>query len=71
MVCFIHRDDYYNKESEERGIAEFIIAKNRNGEQDTIRLAWIPQYTLFANLTEDEPGTPVGHGSSAKGDVYL
>lgn len=51
MVCFIYRDEYYNKNSDERGIAEFIIAKNRSGPTDTIRLAWLGQYTLFENLS--------------------
>lgn len=53
MVCFIYRDDYYNKDSEEKGIAEFIIAKNRHGEPGTVKLAWLGQYTLFANLASD------------------
>ena len=50
MVMFIYRDDYYNKESEKKGIAEVIIAKQRNGPIGTIELAWIPKYTKFANL---------------------
>ena len=54
MVCFIYRDDYYNKESDEKGIAEFIVAKNRHGEPGTVKLAWMGQYTLFANLASDE-----------------
>ncbi|MCM0605852.1 MAG: replicative DNA helicase [Xanthomonadaceae bacterium] len=52
MVCFIYRDEYYNKESEDRGIAEFIVAKNRAGPTETIRLAWLGQYTTFENLAE-------------------
>ena len=52
MVCFIYRDDYYNQNSDERGIAELIIAKNRHGEPGTVKLAWIGQYTLFANLAD-------------------
>ena len=50
MVMFLYRDDYYNKESEKNGIAEVIIAKQRNGPIGTIELAWIPKYTKFANL---------------------
>ena len=50
MVMFLYRDDYYNKESEKKGIAEVIIAKQRNGPIGTIELAWIPKYTKFANL---------------------
>ena len=50
VVMFIYRDDYYNKDSEERGKAEIIIAKQRNGPVGTVKLAWLPQYTRFANL---------------------
>ncbi len=56
LVCFIYRDDYYNADSDEKGIAEIIIAKNRHGEPGTVKLAWLGQYTLFANLTEEEAG---------------
>ena len=49
-VCmFIYRDDYYNKDSEDKDIAEIIIAKQRNGPVGTIELSWIPKYTRFAN----------------------
>lgn len=58
MVCFIYRDDYYNPESDEKGIAEFIVAKNRHGEPGTAKLAWLGQYTLFANLTSDTASPP-------------
>ena len=71
IVCFIHREDYYNKETENKGIAELIIAKNRSGETDTIRLAWIGQYTLFANLAGDTPGTPITRPRTEKGDITL
>lgn len=50
VVMFIYRDDYYNKESELKGISEIIIAKQRNGPIGTINLAWLPEYTKFANL---------------------
>ena len=49
VVMFIYRDEYYNKDSEKRGIAEIIIAKQRNGPVGTVELAWLPQYTKFAN----------------------
>ena len=57
IVAFVYRDEVYNKESEHRGIAELIIAKHRAGETDTVRLAWLPEYTLFANLANDGPNT--------------
>ncbi|MBU6152667.1 MAG: replicative DNA helicase [Bdellovibrionales bacterium] len=54
LVCFIYRDDYYNQDSDDKGIAEIIIAKNRHGEPGTVKLAWLGQYTLFANLANED-----------------
>ncbi|MGN0401583.1 MAG: replicative DNA helicase [Acetatifactor sp.] len=50
VVMFLYRDDYYNKDSSEKGISEVIIAKQRNGPIGTVKLAWLPEYTRFANL---------------------
>lgn len=50
VVMFIYRDDYYHKDTELKGISEIIIAKQRNGPIGTVNLAWLPQYTKFANL---------------------
>ncbi len=50
IVMFIYRDDYYNHDSEEMGISEIIIGKQRNGPTGTVKLAWLSQYTKFANL---------------------
>lgn len=50
VVMFIYRDDYYNKDTELKGISEIIIAKQRNGAIGTVNLAWLPEYTKFANL---------------------
>ena len=50
VVMFLYRDEYYNKDSQDHGIAEVIIAKQRNGSTGTIKLAWLGQYTKFANL---------------------
>ena len=50
VVMFIYRDDYYNRDSDNKGIAEIIIAKQRNGPIGTVNLVWLPQYTKFANL---------------------
>ncbi|MCR5403561.1 MAG: replicative DNA helicase [Butyrivibrio sp.] len=50
MVMFIYRDDYYNKDTEKKGVADIIIAKQRNGPIGTVELMWLPQYTKFANL---------------------
>ena len=50
VVMFIYRDDYYNKDSEKKNIAEIIIAKQRNGPIGTVELVWLPNYTKFANI---------------------
>ena len=50
IVAFIYRDDYYNKESKEPGVAEIILAKHRNGPVGTIKLAFLKQWTRFENL---------------------
>ncbi len=52
VVMFIYRDDYYNKDTERKNVAEIIIAKQRNGAIGTINLAWLPDYTQFANLAK-------------------
>ena len=49
VVMFLYRDDYYNRESNKKGIAEVIIAKQRNGPIGTVELVWLPNYTKFAN----------------------
>ena len=48
-VLFIYRDDYYNENSEEKNVAEIIVAKNRHGETGTVKVQWIPQYTTFSD----------------------
>ncbi len=52
VVMFIYRDDYYNKDSERKGVSEIIIAKQRNGPVCTVDLAWLPELTKFANLEQ-------------------
>ncbi len=53
VVMFLYRDDYYNKETDKKNIAEVIIAKQRNGPIGTIELVWMPDYTKFANKVRD------------------
>ena len=48
-VLFLYRDEYYNENSEDKGIAECIVAKNRHGEVGTVKLQWVPQYQTFAD----------------------
>lgn len=50
MVMFIHREDAYDHDSEKKGIAQIIVAKQRNGPVGTVELAWLPEYTKFGNL---------------------
>ena len=48
-VLFLYRDEYYNENSEDKGIAECIVSKNRHGEVGTVKLQWIPQYQTFTD----------------------
>lgn len=50
VVCFLYRDDYYNKESDKKNIAEVIISKQRNGPTGTVELYFIGQYTKFQGI---------------------
>lgn len=50
IVMFLYRDDYYNEESENKNIAEVIIAKNRSGSVGTAEILWMSNYTKFANI---------------------
>ena len=50
MVCFLYRDEYYNKETEHKNEAEVIIAKQRNGALGTVELIWQGEYTRFRNM---------------------
>ncbi len=50
VVMFIYRDEYYHRDSEDKGIAEIIIGKQRNGPTCTVKLKWLSEFTKFANL---------------------
>lgn len=50
IVMFLHREDYYNADTEKKNVAEVIVAKNRSGSTGTVELAWLGNYTKFANL---------------------
>ena len=50
MVMFLYRDEYYNPDTEEKGVAEVIIAKQRSGPTGSVKLAWLSQFTKFGNL---------------------
>lgn len=53
VVMFLYRDEYYNKDTADKNMAEVIIAKQRNGPIGTINLVWLPQYTKFANMEKN------------------
>ena len=48
-VLFLYRDEYYNPNSEDQGVAECIVSKNRHGEVGTVKLQWMPQYQTFSD----------------------
>ena len=48
-VMFLYRDEYYNPNTEDQGVAECIVQKNRHGEVGTVKLQWLPQYQTFAD----------------------
>jgi len=53
VVLFIYRDEYYNPESDQRGLAEIIVAKHRNGPTGVTRLAFVDRLTKFADMAPD------------------
>ena len=54
VVMFLHREEYYNKETEDKNIGEVIVSKQRSGPLGTVKLAWLSEYTTFANLEADQ-----------------
>ena len=55
VIMFIYRDDYYNKESKDQGVAEIIIGKQRNGPTGTVKLAFLKPLTRFESLATGDP----------------
>jgi replicative DNA helicase len=56
VIMFIYRDDYYNKDSKEPGVAEIVIGKQRNGPVGTVKLAFMKPQTRFENLAHESNG---------------
>ncbi len=52
VILFLHREEYYDPNTEDRNVAEVIVAKQRNGPLGTVKLAWLGQYTRFASLQQ-------------------
>ena len=50
LVIFIYRDEYYNEDSDQQGLAEVILAKHRNGPTDSVKLSFLKRYAKFADL---------------------
>jgi replicative DNA helicase len=50
LVAFVYRDEYYNEDSDQQGLAEVILAKHRNGPTDSIKLSFLKRYAKFSDL---------------------
>ena len=59
LVGFVYRDEYYFQDSKDKGVAELIVAKQRNGRTGTVRLAFEGEYTRFSNLASTEIGDEI------------
>ena len=53
LIAFIYRDEVYNPDSPDKGVAEILIRKQRNGPIGEVRLAFLGEYTRFDNLTQN------------------
>lgn len=56
VICFVYRDEYYNEDSPDKGVAEVIVGKQRNGPTGTVRLRFFNEYTRFENLANEQNG---------------
>lgn len=55
LIIMLYRDEYYNPDSPDRGVAEAIVTKHRNGPTGTIKLLFQPEFTKFLNLKQSRP----------------
>ena len=56
VVMFLHREEYYNRETPDKNIGEVIVSKQRSGPLGTVKLAWLSEFTTFANLAREDMG---------------
>ena len=56
LIIFIYRDEVYNDDSKDKGVAEIIISKQRNGPIGTVRLTFLGKYTKFENFVDNYYG---------------
>jgi replicative DNA helicase len=58
VVMFLHREEYYNRDTEDKNIGEVILSKQRSGPLGTVKLAWLSELTTFANLAKEDTRGP-------------
>ncbi|HYW72082.1 MAG TPA: replicative DNA helicase [Pyrinomonadaceae bacterium] len=71
VVAFIYREEQYNKQEENKNIAELIVAKQRNGPTDTVYLAFVNQFAKFADLDRDALGVYLSRFDRSKGSPRI
>jgi replicative DNA helicase len=69
IIGFVYRDEFYNPDSQDKGVAEFIISKHRNGSVGTVRLSFQGEYTLFENLQEEDDYDYLGDDLSFEDEI--
>ena len=71
VVAFVYREEQYNKQEENKNIAELIVAKQRNGPTDTVYLAFVNQFAKFADLDRDALGAYLARFDRSKGSPRI